>query len=77
MELFRVISGIIIALIGVIIVLFGGIGWMVYEIWELIVSTESVGFFDLLWLGFVWFIRDLIAFIVGGVLFFIGKALME
>jgi len=71
------IIGIFVCLLGLGIILFGGIGWMLYEIYQVIFSNDSISGLYIFYLILKWFIRDIVAFIVGGFLFLLGRSMFN
>lgn len=69
--------GILLAILGVITMVFGGIGLAIYYIHDLIVNFDSLSSSEIFWhvVGLV--LRDLLAIIVGVVLFVLGSAMAD
>jgi hypothetical protein len=65
--------------VGVLIMIFGGLSWFLYESYHVLQSL-SIGTFeimDLFWLLVSFIFRGIVGLILGGILFFTGRSLLE
>ena len=71
------IIGVILAIVGFLIMLLGGLGMAIYFIYDLIMNFDTLSGGELFW-HIVWFLlRDLIAFVVGIVLLIVGTTMVN
>jgi len=73
----KTIIGVLLVNTGIITAVFGGLGLLIYGIWDIFTNFSTMGFGDFLFAVLLMLGRDLIAFAVGFVFAFFGLALMN
>jgi len=71
------IIGVLFCIIAIITAVFGGLGLLIYGIWDIFTNFSSMGFGDFLFAVLLMLGRDLIAFAVAFVFAFFGLALLN
>lgn len=69
--------GLLLIILGLIVTVFGSVGILIYSIYDLIVNFDKLTGIQIFW-DIVWIVcRDIIAILVGGILYIFGTKLMD
>lgn len=73
----RGLIGVLLILSGIIICVFGGLVYLIYGIWDIYQTWDSITFGSLMWDIFLLLIRDVISICVGVILCSMGVLIAD